>query len=59
MENILIDNMIDDIINGETVSAKDRFDDLISSKVNDVLDTRKKEIAASLFDKHTLTQSEE
>ena len=41
--------MINDLLNGETVSAQEKFEDLVAVKVTSALDTRRQEIAQSLY----------
>lgn len=45
----IINQMVNDILNGENVSAQERFEDLVSVKVTSALDTRKQELAQSLY----------
>ena len=41
--------MIDDIIDGNNTDAKDGFESALSTKLTDVIDARKIEIAQSLY----------
>lgn len=45
----IINQMINDVLNGENVSAQDKFEDLISVKVTSALDNRKQELAQSVY----------
>ena len=45
----VINNMIDKIIAGDNVSAKEDFDSLISTKVTSALDARKVELAQAIY----------
>lgn len=49
----LIDSLIDNILDGKASEAEDQFKNLISTKVNSALDTKKQEIAHSLFSNAT------
>jgi hypothetical protein len=41
--------MANDVANGETAAAHDKFNSIISARVADFLDTRKQDIAQSLY----------
>ena len=45
----IINKMIDDIIDGNNTDAKDGFESALSTKLTDVIDARKIEIAQSLY----------
>ncbi len=49
MDSHILGSLIDDILDGNATSAKDRFDGAISVKVSDALDQRKVEISNSLY----------
>jgi hypothetical protein len=49
MENIQVSSLIDKIIAGDSVSAKEDFDALLANKVTAALEVRKQEIAQSLY----------
>ena len=49
MDSQSIGSLIDDILDGNATSAREKFDYEISSKVTDALEQRKKDIAASLY----------
>ena len=46
-----IENLIDNIKNGENVKAGKDFDALMSSKITDALDAKKIELASTLQDR--------
>lgn len=45
----IIDSLIDDILDGNNSEAQEKFDSAIASKVVDVLDARKKEVAQTIY----------
>ncbi len=47
----IINKMIDDIIDGNNTDAKDSFEAAISNKLTDALDSKKIEIAQSIYSK--------
>lgn len=47
----LANRIVDEIINGNNVGAKEAFDAAISSKLIDVMDARKIEVAKNFFKK--------
>ena len=51
--NEMISSMVDDIIDGNNSDAKDKFDSLLTDRVMNALDVRKKELSASVFNKET------
>ncbi len=46
-----IENLIDNIKNGENVKAKKDFDALMAGKITDALDAKKIELASTLQDR--------
>lgn len=55
----VIAKMVDDIIADNNVDAKGAFEELVQARLTDALDVKKKEIAASLYDKKETTTEEE
>ena len=55
----VIAKMVDDILADNNVEAKDTFEELVQARLTDALDAKKKEIAASLYDKVEVKQEEE
>lgn len=55
----VITKMVDDIIADNNVDAKEAFEELVQARLTDALDVKKKEIAASLYDKEEVKQEEE
>ena len=48
-DSVMINKLVDDIINGDSVSAKESFEDAISLKITNALDQRKAEIAQQIY----------
>lgn len=46
---VMINKMIDDILDGNTVDAQDTFGGIMSHKVTDALDAKKVEISQTLY----------
>lgn len=55
----VITKMVDDIISDNNIDAKEAFEELVQARLTDALDVKKKEIAASLYDKEEVKQEEE
>jgi hypothetical protein len=53
----IINKMIDDIIDGNNTDAKDGFETALSNKLTDALDTRKIELAQSIYTKEVEDES--
>ena len=53
----IINKMIDDIIDGNNTDAKDGFETALSNKLTDALDTRKIELAQSVYTKEVEDES--
>lgn len=51
--NEIINNMIDKIIAGDNLDAKQDFEALISTRLQDALDVKKQEVAASIYSNPT------
>lgn len=49
MDNELLKSFVQDIVAGNNINAKEKFDTLVSSRVSDSLDARKVEVANSIF----------
>lgn len=47
--NPLIQDIIDATVDGEPTKVQSSFDQLIGQKIMDALETRKREVAASMF----------
>lgn len=56
MDSETLKNMINNIMAGNNTDAVENFNDVISAKVSDALETRKKEIAATLGEKDEDTE---
>ena len=55
----IIDSLIDDILDGNNSEAQEKFDSAIATKVVDVLDARKKELAQTIYSSQEDGTSEE
>ena len=49
MDQEYVSSMVDDIIDGDNLAAKEKFEDLIASRVFSALDQRKIEIAQRIY----------
>lgn len=47
--NEIIDNLIDKIVSGEHTSAQGDIESLLAQKMQDALDAKKQEVAASVY----------
>lgn len=54
----LANRIVDEIINGNGVGAKEAFDAAISSKLIDAMDARKIEVAKNYFNKQDVEPSD-
>jgi len=45
----LINSIIDDIISGNNTEAKQSIENILSQKLNDAIDTKKQEVASSIY----------
>lgn len=54
-----ISSMIDSIVNGDNNKAKEDFGSIVGVKVADALDTRKVELAQSLYTQDTVQDNEQ
>lgn len=55
----IINSLIDDILDGNNSEAQEKFDYAIASKVVDVLDARKRELAQTIYSSQEDGTSEE
>lgn len=55
----IINSLIDDILDGNNSEAQEKFDSAIATKVVDVLDARKKELAQTIYSSQEDGTSEE
>ena len=58
-EEFTIEDMIDDILSGDNTEAKEKFNTIVSSKLADVLDQRKIDIASNLYSDSTAAEEEQ
>lgn len=49
MDREYIEKLVDQIIDGDNTSAKETYGDIMSTKISDALEGRKKEIAQSVY----------
>lgn len=54
----VIAKMVDDIIADNNIDAKGAFEELVQARLTDALDVKKKEIAASLYNKEQEQEEE-
>ena len=54
-----VENLINNVKNGENVKAQKDFDSLMAQKVTDALDAKKIEVASKMVNKTQETDSEE
>lgn len=57
--NEVINSLIDKIIQGQTSDAKDDFEAVISSKLQQALDNKKIEVAQSIYPSSEISSEEE
>ena len=55
----LINNIIDKIISGDDAEAKQSIESILSQKLNDAIDTKKQEVASSIYSTGQADSSEE
>ncbi len=59
MSQVLFNKLIDDILDGNNLDAKQTFEDAISIKITDALNQRKADIAQSIYSPHEAEESED
>lgn len=57
--NPLIQDILDATVDGEPTKVQTAFDQLIGQRIMDALETRKREVAASMFSQESGEQEEE
>jgi hypothetical protein len=50
MDREYIEKLVDQIIDGDNTNARETYSDVMSTKITDALEGRKKEIAQSIYD---------
>lgn len=50
MDKEYIEKLVDQIIDGDNTNARETYSDVMSTKISDALEGRKKEIAQSIYD---------
>lgn len=53
MEKDIVNDLVDSIIMGNNSEAKEKFDSVLSIKLHDALENRKKEYSETIFNKET------
>jgi hypothetical protein len=48
-DSVIVNKLVDDILNGNAIAAKETFEDAISLKITNALDQRKMELAQQLY----------
>lgn len=59
MSQVLLNKLVDDILDGNNLDAKQTFEDAISIKLTDALNQRKADIAQSIYSPQEAEESEE
>ena len=52
-DSVIINKLVDDILSGDAVSARETFEDAISLKITNALDQRKIELAQQMYSTST------
>ena len=63
-DSVIIDKLVDDILSGDALAAKETFEDAISLKITNALDQKKIELAQQMYsssinDEEEIEHSEE
>ena len=58
-DSVIIDKLVDDILSGDALSAKETFEDAISLKITNALDQRKLELAQQMYSSSTEEDGEQ
>lgn len=63
-DSVIINKLVDDILSGDAVSARETFEDAISLKITNALDQKKIELAQQMYsssinDEEQIEHSEE
>ncbi len=63
-DSVIIDKLVDDILSGDALAAKETFEDAISLKITNALDQKKIELAQQMYsssinDEEQIEHSEE
>ena len=59
MSEVILNKLVDDILNGDNLQAKQTFEDAISIKITDALNQRKADIAQSIYSPQGAEESDE
>ena len=51
MEKELVHDLVNSIVSGNNLEAKEKFNSVLSVKLNDALENRKKEYSQTIFNK--------
>ena len=58
-DSVIINKLVDDILSGDALSAKETFEDAISLKITNALDQRKIELAQQMYSTSTEEDGEQ
>ena len=57
-DSVIIDKLVDDILSGDALAAKETFEDAISLKITNALDQKKIELAQQMYSSSTSDEEE-
>ena len=57
-DSVIIDKLVDDILSGDALAAKETFEDAISLKITNALDQKKIELAQQMYSSSTNDEEE-
>lgn len=58
-DSVIINKLVDDILSGDALAAKETFEDAISLKITNALDQRKIELAQQMYSTSTEEDGEQ
>ena len=58
-DSVIINKLVDDILSGDALAAKETFEDAISLKITNALDQRKIELAQQMYSTSTEDDAEQ
>jgi hypothetical protein len=59
MDKEYISHMVDDIFDGNNTDARDKFEDIISTKISNALDQRKIDLSQTIFNDESQEEEQE
>lgn len=57
-DSVIINKLVDDILSGDALAAKETFEDAISLKITNALDQKKIELAQQMYSSSTSDEEE-